>query len=237
MAATTTPPPGRKLAASVAPRDLLGRVAERDDEPLAAHRRADMAQLDWREKHGTLICGWTGGGRRKCRRAPALSSGGRCLDHLAPEAKPGSRRFAAELRGRMARAYEASLDDPQQAGLREELALLDATLVDLAAEVGRLSAKAEESPLGPLEREELRRLRRDVGAMVETRSRLAESMTKLEALLSPAEVAEFGQRIISLVLRHVPEQDRREAIARDFQALVVGDRTVWAQLPPQALPG
>lgn len=222
---------GGNLRREITPMELL-------PSPVVDYRDAANAfQAEHRKRTGYLVCGAKKRGGQHCMATPAVGfqrcrrHGGRITQAQADQQAARRGRYHSALQGNLAEVYARSMVDPDRLALDSELALLDAATADLARSLSELAAAAEGGQAGILAREELGKLRRDVARMAESRAKLVEAAAKMANLLTPAEVAEFGERLMTLVLRHVPEHDRRQAIARDFEGLMVGSGSVFARLP------
>jgi hypothetical protein len=136
---------------------------------------------------------------------------GRCRMHggatpvgpALPQFRHG--RYSKYLPERLAERYQASLEDSELLGLRDELGLVDARIADLLERVGFEAAWPE------------------LSALLQQRLRLAEAerrrLAEAAQTIPVREALAFVARVADAVKRHVTDPRQLAALYRDLAAL------------------
>ena len=156
---------------------------------------------------------------RRCRQWPA--KGKRvCRFHGARAGRPVIHgRYSKLLPARLAERYHESLADPEYLALRDEIALLDARIGELLAE---LAAQAREAEGGA----RMQAPWREVVALLEQRRKLAESerrwLVKTQQVLTVEQAMTLLAVVRDIIMRHVQDSSTRAAIAHELRSLAEG---------------
>lgn len=146
-------------------------------------------------------------GRNVC-----LSHGGKTPRGAAsPHFKTG--RYSRSLPGHLVATYERALNDPRLLSLRDELALTDAMLAELLAQLD------DDSP-----EHAYRRVFRQIRRLIDQRRRLVETEVRhivlAREMLKAEEAMTLIGAVVEIVRRYLPDPKARTAIAEEINALI-----------------
>ncbi len=142
-----------------------------------------------------------------------------CLAHggktprgaASPHFKTG--RYSRSLPGHLVAAYKRARHDPQLLSLREEIALTDAMIAELLAQLD------DDSP-----EHTYRRVFRQIRRLIDQRRRLVESEVRhivlAREMLTTEEALTLMSAVVDVVTRYLPDPTDRAAIAEEITALV-----------------
>lgn len=161
---------------------------------------------------------------KRCRK-PAMRGRSVCMSHGgktprgvdSPHFQHG--RYSRSIPDQLLETYEHARQDPRLLSLREDIAMVDAT-------IGGLLQQLDDEPKPAKDR----RIWRQIGNQIDLKRRLVDSEVRHMVMASqmiPAEDAmTLFKALIEIVSRYVPDPKDRQAITEDFTALIDA-RNTW----------
>lgn len=176
--------------------------------------------------HARRICGAKTRAGHPCKGQPMAN--GRCRMHggstptglALPQTKTG--RYSKHLPTRLGERYEAALKDPDLLALRDEIALTD-------ADIGRLLAQVEEEP--PDDPEQFNKwqtnqasIRRSIHELIENRRRLVETERKrlvdMQQMMTAEQAMMLLAAVEAVIRKHVDDRNTLASIGADIARLL-----------------